>query len=185
MDERVSGQVKFGDDPRSKSKEMVDVILENAGMTNCNPAKILMEARLHITKDEDRETVVPTEYRQLIGSLRLTYGRNGKKELTTYTESCTFSCESKFMAAVAAAQHALWLRSLVGELTGQESKEVLLRVGNVSAIALLKNLVFHKRSKYISIRFLFTRECIEQEVKVEHICGKAQRADILKTPYRE
>ncbi|KAG6510525.1 hypothetical protein ZIOFF_028549 [Zingiber officinale] len=59
------------------------------------------------------------------------------------------SCEAEFMAATTAACHALWLRSLASELTDVKSKSVTLFVDNKSAIALMKNPVFHGRNKHI------------------------------------
>ena len=42
----------------------------------------------------------------------------------------------------------------------------LLLVDNQSSIKLAKNLVFHKRSKHIAIRFYFIREKVESgEIK--------------------
>ncbi|KAG6534156.1 hypothetical protein ZIOFF_008041 [Zingiber officinale] len=72
------------------------------------------------------------------------------------------SCEAEFMAATTAACHALWLRSLASELTGVEPKPITLFVDNKSAIALIKNPIFHGRSKHIDIRFHFIRECVEK-----------------------
>ncbi|KAD6118644.1 hypothetical protein E3N88_09915 [Mikania micrantha] len=55
-----------------------------------------------------------------------------------------------------------------------------MKVDNQSAIALMKNPVFHGRSKHINTRYHFIRECIErEEIKVEHISGKLQKVDIL------
>nr|GFA31851.1 zinc finger, CCHC-type [Tanacetum cinerariifolium] len=65
------------------------------------------------------------------------------------------SCESEFMAATGAACQALWLKRLLSELTGWEEKRITLKVGNVSAIALVRNPVFHGRSKHIDIRYHF------------------------------
>jgi hypothetical protein len=66
------------------------------------------------------------------------------------------------MAATEAAKQALWLRNLLGELTGTQSKKVTLMVDNNSAIALMKNPVFHGRSKHIDIKYHFIRECVER-----------------------
>ncbi|GJX69097.1 NB-ARC domains-containing protein [Tanacetum coccineum] len=71
------------------------------------------------------------------------------------------SCESEFMAATGAACQALWLKRLLSELTGWEEKRITLKVDNVSAIALVRNPVFHGRSKHIDIRYHFIRECVE------------------------
>ncbi|XP_073057339.1 secreted RxLR effector protein 161-like [Primulina eburnea] len=69
------------------------------------------------------------------------------------------SCEAEFMAATDAACQALWLRSLV---------------------ALMKNPVFHGRSKHIDTRFHFIRECVEKrQIVVEFVNTGEQRADSL------
>ncbi|GKD12058.1 zinc finger, CCHC-type containing protein [Tanacetum coccineum] len=90
------------------------------------------------------------------------------------------SCESEFMAATGAACQALWLKRLLSELTGWEEKRITLKVDNISAIALVRNPVFHGRSKHIDIRYHFIRECVENgHINVEHVSGELQRADIL------
>lgn len=90
------------------------------------------------------------------------------------------SCEAEFMAATAAACQALWLRSMLGELTEKEPIVVKLFVDNKSAIALMKNPVFHGRSKHIDTRFHFIRECVEGgQIIVEFVRTEEQRADVL------
>nr|GEW95939.1 zinc finger, CCHC-type [Tanacetum cinerariifolium] len=91
------------------------------------------------------------------------------------------SCESEFMAATAAtACQALWLQRLLNALTSWKEEKVTIIVDNKSAIALMKNPVFHGRSKHIDIRYHFIRECVEKnQIEVEHISGDLQRADIL------
>ncbi|GJV69782.1 zinc finger, CCHC-type containing protein [Tanacetum coccineum] len=83
------------------------------------------------------------------------------------------SCESEFMAATGAACQALWLKRLLSELTGWEEKRITLKVDNVSAIALVRNPVFHGRSKHIDIRYHFIRECVENgHINVKHVSGE-------------
>ncbi|XP_039119648.1 secreted RxLR effector protein 161-like [Dioscorea cayenensis subsp. rotundata] len=90
------------------------------------------------------------------------------------------SCEAEFMAATVAACHALWLRSLLGELTGRELGVVKLFVDNMSAIALMKNPVFHGRNKHIDTKFHFIRECIEGgQIVVQFVCTEDQKANAL------
>ena len=90
------------------------------------------------------------------------------------------SCEAEFMAATEAAKQAIWLQELLSEAIGKESKRVVIKVDNKSAIALSKNPVFHRRSKHIHRRFHFIRECVEKEqVEIEHIHGSEQKANIL------
>lgn len=90
------------------------------------------------------------------------------------------SCEAEYMAANSAACQAVWLRELLGEITGTTLQKVVIKVDNTSAIALVKNPVFHKRSKHIKSRFHYIRECVgKDEIEVEHVDGKEQKADIL------
>ena len=90
------------------------------------------------------------------------------------------SCESEFMAATGAAMQALWLKNLLSELTSTKTKVVTMYVDNNSAIALMKNPVFHGRSKHIDTRYHFIRECIERgQVVAKRVCTKEQKADSL------
>ena len=45
-------------------------ILENAGMTGCNPSQVPMEPRLKLSKVSTASAVDPTVYRSIVGSLR-------------------------------------------------------------------------------------------------------------------
>jgi hypothetical protein len=50
---------------------------------------------------------------------------------------------------------------------------VTLYVDNNSAIALMKNPVFHGRSKHIDIKYHFIRECVERgQIAVRRVCTK-------------
>ncbi|GJX46767.1 hypothetical protein Tco_0271957 [Tanacetum coccineum] len=90
------------------------------------------------------------------------------------------SCESEFIAATAAATQALWLKRLLSKLTHSQKEKVTIQVDNKSAIALMKNPVFHGRSKHIDKKYHFIRECVEREdIQVEFVSGEYQKADIL------
>lgn len=90
------------------------------------------------------------------------------------------SCEAEFMAATAAACQGIWLRNLLGAVTGRKLGAVTLYVDNKSAIDLAKNPVFHGRSKHIDIRYHFIRECVERgEIIIKHVRTEEQRADVL------
>ena len=56
---------------------------------------------------------------------------------------------------------------------------------NKSAIALVKNLVFHDRSKHIETKYHFIRQCIENmHVEVEYVKSLDQIADIFTKPLK-
>ncbi|KAG6490741.1 hypothetical protein ZIOFF_052051 [Zingiber officinale] len=166
-------------------------------MAYCNVIKHPMEPKTQLHKDLEGTSVDATEYRRIIGCLkyllhtwsdlsysvgmasryieRSTIMHHKKQKTVTFS-----SCEAEFMAAAIAACHALWLRSFASELTGIEPKPVTLFVDNKSAIALMKNSVFHDRSKHIDTRFHFIRECNERrQIMVEFVNTGEQRADAL------
>nr|GEW76395.1 zinc finger, CCHC-type [Tanacetum cinerariifolium] len=90
------------------------------------------------------------------------------------------SCESEFIAATATATQALWLKRLLSMLTHSEEDKVTIRVDNKSAITLMKNPIFHGRSKHIDTKYHFIRECVGREdIQVEFVSGEYQKADIL------
>nr|GEU53607.1 ribonuclease H-like domain, reverse transcriptase, RNA-dependent DNA polymerase [Tanacetum cinerariifolium] len=90
------------------------------------------------------------------------------------------SCESEFIAATAAATQALWLKRLLSKLTHSKEDKVTIKVDNKFAIALMKNLVFHERSKHIDTKYHFIKECIKREdIQFEFVNGEYQKVDIL------
>lgn len=101
------------------------------------------------------------------------------------------SCEAEFMAGTEAARQAIWLQDLLSEVMGIPREKVVIRIDNQSSIALTRNPVFHGRSKHIHTRYHFIRECVERGlIKVEHVPGNEQKADILtkalaRIKYRE
>ncbi|XP_066316822.1 secreted RxLR effector protein 161-like [Miscanthus floridulus] len=71
------------------------------------------------------------------------------------------TCEAEYMAAATAMCQAVWLRRLLGELTGVEAHPPTLMVDNQPAIALAKNLILHDRSKHIDVKFHFLRDYVD------------------------
>ena len=84
------------------------------------------------------------------------------------------------MAATAVACQGLWLRNLFSDLVGKKAQKVKLFIDNQSTISLIKNPVFHGRSKDIDTKYHFIRMCVEREhIHVEHVSGDQQKADVL------
>lgn len=70
------------------------------------------------------------------------------------------SSEAEYIAATTAACQGVSLARLLGNLRNAAPKVVILKVDNKSALALIKNPVFHDRSKHIETRFHFIRESV-------------------------
>ncbi|GJT65997.1 ribonuclease H-like domain, reverse transcriptase, RNA-dependent DNA polymerase [Tanacetum coccineum] len=90
------------------------------------------------------------------------------------------SCESEFIVATVAATQALWLKRLLSRLTHSDEEKITILVDNKSAITLMKNRVFHRRSKHIDTKYHFIREFVERDdIQVEFVSGDYQKADKL------
>jgi len=88
--------------------------------------------------------------------------------------------EAEYVAASTATREAIWIRKLLSDIGYPCDKETTLYVDNQSAIQLVRNPVFHKRTKHIDIHFHFVREKVnEKEIIVEYIPSENQRADIF------
>jgi hypothetical protein len=73
-----------------------------------------------------------------------------------------------------------WLAQLLGDLRRKAVECVELKVYNQSALALMKNHVFHDKSKHIRTRYHFIRQSVEDgEIHPDHISSEEQLADIL------
>ncbi|XP_066395871.1 secreted RxLR effector protein 161-like [Miscanthus floridulus] len=104
---------------------------------------------------------------------------NSRKEKTVALSSC----EAEFMAAIAAAKLALWLRNMLSEITATKPQALTLFVDNNSAIALLKNPMFHGRNKHNDVKFHFIGECLERgQIVVKKIHTLEQKANAPTKP---
>ena len=74
----------------------------------------------------------------------------------------------------------MWLRQLLGELTGVESHPPALMVDNQPAIALAKNPVLHDQSKQIDVKFHFLRDCVDGGlIVIEFVETDRQLTDVI------
>nr|GEW97861.1 zinc finger, CCHC-type [Tanacetum cinerariifolium] len=110
----------------------------------------------------------------------LKYPKGGNGKICGYIDSSYASDIEDRISTTAVACQALWLRNMVSFLIGEGAQRVQLLVDNQSAIALMKNSMFHGRSKHIDTKYHFIRECVERDqIYVEHVSGNLQKADIL------
>jgi len=84
------------------------------------------------------------------------------------------------MAASDAVKESLWLRTLLSSLLQRSINPISINIDNQSAIRLIKNPEFHKKTKHIDIRFHFIREKFENgKINISYIHTSNQLADIL------
>lgn len=91
--------------------------------------------------------------------------------------------EAEYMAACAATKEAIWLRQLLSDIDEPISGPTTLYIDNQSAIKLIHNPEFHKRTKHIDIRYHFIREKLKKgEIETQYKSSEQQLADFLMKP---
>lgn len=92
------------------------------------------------------------------------------------------STEAEFIAAAECTKELLYVKSVIEELLG-ESVMTELNVDNQSALNIIKNGQFGKRSKHIDVRFHFINEKVSEGlIKVNYCETNEQIADIFTKP---
>lgn len=88
--------------------------------------------------------------------------------------------ESEYMAAAHAMKELVWLHRLLSELLSGNLDKPIFLMDNQSAIRLVKNPEFHKRTKHIDVRYHFIREKYEDGIFVlDYVATDEQAADIM------
>ncbi len=95
------------------------------------------------------------------------------------------STEAEFVASCDAAKEGVWLKRLLSEMMPGFNGPIPLMCDNQSAIQLVRNPVFHQRTKHIDVRFCFVRERQETgDINVLYIPSVDPLADPLTKPLR-
>lgn len=93
--------------------------------------------------------------------------------------------EAEFIAATTSACQAIWLRRMLDELHFQQHDPMIIHCDNSSAIKLYKNLVLHRRSKYIDVRYHFLCDLSnEGTIKLVYCRSEDQIVDIMTKPLK-
>lgn len=88
--------------------------------------------------------------------------------------------ESEYVSASEAVKELVWLKRLYDELVPNQRAEASFYMDNMSAIRLVKNPEFHKRTKHIDVRYHFIREKFNDGLfKLEHVSTDEMVADIF------
>lgn len=94
------------------------------------------------------------------------------------------SCEAEYISAAECCKELLYLKGLIEELIVSKIN-VNLHVDNQSAIKLIENGVFNRRSKHIDVRYHFLHNLfVEDVIKISYCPTNLQLADILTKPLK-
>ena len=90
------------------------------------------------------------------------------------------TAEAEYVAAVTAANQAIWLRKLMVDLCMEQKESTQVIVDNQAAISISKNPVFHGKTKHFKIKLYFLREVQKQgDVQLLYCKTENQLADFL------
>lgn len=104
---------------------------------------------------------------------------------SSQSQKCTAqsTTEAEYIAACMATKEAIWLRRLLHNIGYPQPDPTPLFGDNQSAIRLLKNPEYHKRTKHIDIQYHFIREKFKNgEIDISYISTAQQIADIMTKP---
>ena len=100
------------------------------------------------------------------------------KKQATVAKSST---EAEYVALSMAAQEAIWLNQLMGDLGQNMDRPITIFEDNQGAMELAKNPKYHNRTKHIDICHHFVRERVmSNDIKVIYCSTKDNIADMTK-----
>lgn len=87
--------------------------------------------------------------------------------------------ESEYVAACEGVKELIWMMRLYNNLVKTKVNAILF-MDNQSAIKLIRNPEFHKRTKHIDVKFHFIREKFSEKLfDLEYVPSSDQLADIF------
>ncbi|KAL4091689.1 hypothetical protein QTP88_026341 [Uroleucon formosanum] len=111
--------------------------------------------------------------------------RSGSIARSSRRQQCVrlSTTESEYIALSRAVQELTWLKLFLSELMDQLKMVPTMYGDNQSAIKLVKNLEFHRRTKHIDVRYHYIRKQFNEGLfALEYISSKEQIADIMTKP---
>lgn len=93
------------------------------------------------------------------------------------------TAEVEYVVAATNCTQVLWMKKMLKGIKVNYSEPVVIYCDNSTAIDMSKNLVFHFKTKHISIKYNFLKDKVEEkEVKLVYVNTKEQIADIFTKP---
>nr|GEZ36774.1 putative reverse transcriptase, RNA-dependent DNA polymerase [Tanacetum cinerariifolium] len=91
----------------------------------------------------------------------------------------TSTTEAEYVAAASCCGHHLWIQNQLLDY-GYNFMNTNIYIDNNSAICIVKNLVYHSKTKNIEIRHHFIKDCFKKKlINVDHIHTDENVADLL------
>ncbi|GJT17952.1 putative ribonuclease H-like domain-containing protein [Tanacetum coccineum] len=173
-------QVKQKDDGIFISQDKyVGEILKKFGFSSIRTASTPMETNKALTKDEDGEDVDIHLYRLMIRSL--IYLTSSRPDIMFSVRACSrfqvqpkvshlnatvlanSTTEAEYIVASYCCGQVLWIQNQMLDY-GYNFIQTKIHVDNESAICVVKNPVYHSKTKHIEIRHHFIRDSYEKRL---------------------
>ena len=117
--------------------------------------------------NQHQDTFLCLEVQQLAGGVKK-------------TSTALSTAESEYTALCSAAQEACWMKQVLTDLGFVSSSPMVNYEDNQSAICMIKNQLFHGRTKHISIKYYFICELVaDKVVEIVYCPREVMIADIL------
>ncbi|UYV66363.1 hypothetical protein LAZ67_4001469, partial [Cordylochernes scorpioides] len=167
-------------------------ILDKFNMTSCNSSGTPVDPNMKLTRENINDThdMHNVPYAEAIGCLMflavctrpdIAFAELWTQAFYNQRQSVVAlsTTEAEYIAASMASREAVWLKLLIKELTPNDNP-VPLMIDNQSAIRLILNPEFHKRTKHVDVKFHFIREQHKMKIiKIFNCPTEEQLADLL------
>lgn len=121
---------------------------------------------------EDKKSTVG--YVFMLGGMPVAW--SSRKELVVSLPSC----ETEYITSSLCACQATLMMNIVEEIIGNNHGAMTMKINSMSAINLTKNLIAHRRSKHIKMRFHYLREHVANgKLSLEHCRSGNLTVDII------
>ncbi|GJS26043.1 putative ribonuclease H-like domain-containing protein [Tanacetum coccineum] len=135
----------------------VDEILKKFGFSTVKTASTPMETSKPLLKDAEAEDVDVHLYRSMIGSLMYLTYLLGLIECLLQTIVANSTTEVEYVAAASCYGQVLWIQNQMLDY-GYNFMNIKILIDNERTICIVKNPVFHLKTKHIEIRHHFIRD---------------------------
>ncbi|GJW32873.1 retrovirus-related pol polyprotein from transposon TNT 1-94 [Tanacetum coccineum] len=152
-------------------------IVKKFDFANVKTASTPIETQKPLVKDEEASDVDVHLYRSMIGSLM--YLTASRPDIMFATIVATSTIEAEYVAAANYRGQVLWIQNQLLDY-GFNFMNTKIYIDNESTICIVKNLVYHSKTKYIAIRHHFIRDAYEKKlIQVLKIHTDDNVADLL------
>ena len=142
------------------------------------PPHISIQAQVDASHADDKETSKSTT-----GYIfRMANGPISWQTKTQETVALS-TMESEYIAACAATQEALWIKTVLEELNVKVQTPVLIGEDNMSTINFSEHPRSHRRTKHILKKYHFVRKQVTlKNIKLQYVPTENNIADIFRKP---